>query len=123
MPLIQVAPTQWLDEALAARQGLRRYVPPAAAVPKRSAVRAASGGKTAAVIKAAPPNKARAPAPTRSSPPRDIVQAMRRGMSNAEIDALVARRVLRRPRNLLEAGAELWSVADWRAARERGLIW
>ena len=119
---IQTGTNRFTEVREAARLGLRRYMSPAerpGAVSKagRSATRTMPVGKTATA------GRAPAPSQTRRAPPRDIVEAMRRGMSNAEINALVERRALHRPRNLLEAGVELWSVADWHAARQRDLVW
>jgi hypothetical protein len=115
--LIQVGPTRFMDARLAAKEGVRRYVPRAAGASARPVA-------ATAVIKTGAPTKTPAPRPSKArSTPRDIPAAMRLGLSNAEIDALVAQRVLHRPRNLMEAGYLLWAVDDWQEAKRRGFVW
>jgi hypothetical protein len=62
--------------------------------------------------------------PVRSpSAPRDIPDAMRRGMTNAVIHGLIAVGALHRPGNLEEAGYLMWGCDDWHEALRRGLVW
>ena len=113
---------RWTNTALAAELGLQPYVPAATAAPKRAA---APG-----LLKLVAPSKRATPAalkPPSASPtrdmPRDIPAAMIAGLSNSQINALVAKGALPRPKNLADASAALWPVGAWREALRRDLVW
>lgn len=108
---VQIGPNRWADRAYAARAGLRPYHPPAAPSPPRAA---AARGKT-------PASRSTSRVADTRPDPRDIAEAMQRGMANDEIETLIARGVLRRPR--LPEAIRTWPMDAPREALRRGLVW
>jgi len=112
--LIQTGPNTWTDAGDAARRGLPRYV---LSAPSVKTV-APTPKPRAAAVKTKAPSK-----PPARSNPRDIPDAMRRGRSNREIEALIARGVVHRPRSFVHASAAAWPIGAWQEAQRRGLVW